>query len=317
MYPTEEISTKKLRISASTQAQYVLTLRRFAKRGMPYLEDMGAKSTGHVFRAAMRWALAIEGDSGGEDAPHQIACAEALSVFGGPLGAIDFLKDFSCSPLKKRIGRVKKLRGLPPDWSHQIVGATITEAPLEHSSIVALAQTGCRPSEIQGLHMAVRQGELLIAIRGKKVREFAGQDLRGFRFAICEPLQPLVQLCPLDESVVSPFDSINARRIERLLEKASTKVFGDPRRVNASTIRNGAASKLKSLDWSKEDIAKFLGHQSERTQKYYGRALLGRRSTNFIEPLSVIAKTPPRPVKTYHFRLNEAQGYRADALRDL
>ncbi len=316
MYPNEEISAKGMRISDSTRAQYVLTLRRFAKRGMRYLEDMGAKSTGHVFCAALRWALETEGDFDGDDALHQSAREEALAVFGGRLGAIDFLKHFSLDPLKKRVGRVKKLRGLPPDWCQQIVRATITESPVEHASVVALVQTGCRPSEIEGLQMAAKQGRLFIVVKGKKVKEFAGQALRGVGFELCEALEPLVKLCPVDGSVVSPFKSVNARRIERLLEKASKKVFGDPRRVNASTIRNGAASNLKFHTWSKQDVAMFLGHQSEKTQKYYGRPLLGRRGTHFIEPLSVIAKTTPRPAKTHGFKLNEAQGYPFEPLRD-
>jgi integrase len=306
MYPDKENSMKRQLISASTQAQYVQTLRRFAKREMRYFEDISAKSTGHVFCAALRWALETDDPEGG-DTTHQTAIAEALAIFGGRLGAIDFLKHFSCNYLKKRVGRVKKLRGLPPDWCQQIVAATGMELPVEHASIIALAQTGCRPSEIEGLRMAIKHGRLFIVIDGKKIKPSAGQTIRGSEFAICDPLKPLVELCPSDGSVVSPFISINARRIERLLEKASNKVFGDPRRVNASTIRNGAASNLKFLTWSKSDIAKFLGHQSERTQKYYGRPLLGRRGSTFIEPVRVIAKTTPRPVKTHHLSMVEAQ----------
>ncbi len=103
-----------------------------------YLEDLTAKSSGRVFGAALQWAVQMESDSHNQYSSDSIVRQEALGLFGGLPGAVDFLKHFSVEHLKKKVGRVKKLRGLPEDWLVQIVKCTETEKPIEHAAVIAL-----------------------------------------------------------------------------------------------------------------------------------------------------------------------------------
>jgi len=101
----------------------------------------------------------------------------------------------------------------------------------------------------------MENGDIAIRIGGNKISEVSGQCWRVF---VLPPAGLVRHFLPFatTRKFSFPFRSINTRRIERVVAKASSKSFGCHKRVNCSTFRNGVSSQLKALNWSADDIAK-------------------------------------------------------------
>lgn len=248
-------------------------------------------------RSALGYAQNILSDPDhAKDSVYDI-CSRALAQIGGADKIGQLIDKLRSGPLNPKVGRGKKLKGLPKHWAENMVTASASEKSPEHLAVVALYMTGCRPIEIQNIaiKISLKTNRLLIVIAGAKVKNMAGQEKRGLSFTLQGFAAELAQIC-VDDSIYYPFKGINARRVERLVEKASKKVLGDERRVSASTFRNYAASALKARNASPTEIAQFLGHQSEITQTDYGRASYGKHGSNWIAPIRFTVSTPVRQV---------------------
>jgi integrase len=297
MYTSPSNQPKNATRKKRTLTSYNLQLKRIIELGTKAFDGLKTKSSITHLGSALRYAQGILSDpDGAKDSVYDI-CSEALVQIGGADKISQLIDQLRSGPLKRKVGRSKKLIGLPQDWAENMVTASASEKTLEHLAVVALYMTGCRPDEIQNIAMKIslKTNSLLVVIAGAKVKNMAGQEKRGLFFTLQGFAAELAQICD-DESIHHPFQNINARRVERLVEKASKKVLGDERRVSASTFRNHVASVMKARHASPTEIAQFLGHQSEVTQTDYGRATYGKNSSNWIAPIKLTVSTPVRQV---------------------
>jgi integrase len=314
MYPQEPNSTVKTVLSKTTVDEYLRVIILISKFGGDPFQAIVTKSRARVIKAAVRWA--IEQTKRGDIASNPLLpdISLALERLGGIDHANELINAINIDSLKRRVGRVKKLNGLEPEWALRLVTATEMETPVEHAAVVALFLTGCRISELADFQICSLPRALGVVIRGKKLKENAGQKVRKIAFPIEGLVTKLTALCPSDRSFVRPFESLKIRRVERILEKASQHTQGSPRRVNSSCLRNHVASMAKAANWEPAKIAELLGHQTEDTQKYYGRAVkgLGSQRTGWVEPIKVAASTGIRPAAPKPFGENLSVQERED-----
>lgn len=309
MYPQDQNMTEKSPLAKTTQVEYMRALRLIARSDGRSLEEITTKSRARVVKAAVRWGV-------GEYISSEITSAAllpdislALERLGGKDRAIAVVDAIAVGGLKRRVGRVKKLNGLEPGWALRLVMATKGESAIEHAAVVALFHTGCRISELHGILLCRIKDHIGIAIKGTKQKKQAGQSLRRVIFPIEGTLEKLAALCPEERTFFCPFEFLKTRRVERVIEKASQLTQGSPRRINSSCLRNNVASLAKAAGWEPSKIAGFLGHQSETTQQYYGRAVKGQgaRRDGWVEPIKVTASTSTRPAMSKPFDLNSIE----------
>ncbi len=302
MYPQDQNQTRAPVLANSSSDEYLRALRLFADGGERWIENIGSKSRARGVAAAVRWCIAqVEC---GNIANDQLSGepSELLTRLGGRDRALEIVNRIEIHSLKRREGRVRKLLGLDRHWATRLVAATETENVLEHAAVVALFLTGCRLSELSDMALHLNGDNLSVVIHGRKVRNDAGQEFRGVILPSEGVVIKLTSLCPKDGSIVEPFKTLSPRRVERVIEKASQETQGAPRRVSSSCLRNHVSSLCKALGWSPSKIAMMLGHQSEATQKYYGRSILGSNPAGWVKPIKVMATTPTRPAGPKPFR---------------
>lgn len=296
MYPQSQIEGQAMLLAQTTINEYRRVLRLVAEAPEPFLANIKTKGRARVVKAALRWSATQADTDIASTSQADRNFGDVLVKLGGANGVLALASKIDVEPLQRRVGRVRKLQGLRPDWAERLVAATQQETPLEHAAVIALHQTGCRLSELTQIALRVHSGHLAIAIPGKKLKAQAGQKLRGLTLPLESRVTTLAALCPKDGTFVQPFRDLSMRRVERVIEKASQATLGDPRRVNSSCLRNNVASLCKAAGWPPGRIAELLGHQSEGTQKYYGRATMGTTRTGWVQPINVSATHPTRQV---------------------
>lgn len=167
---------------------------------------------------------------------------------------------------KKIEGKRKDLKGLPADWIDQV----ISELPIQHkNAALIMAVTGCRPFELKnGVILELVDEDLLrIKIKGAKYKKNKqGQKERVLTVASWT-VPSLFNL-----AYEEPYEIwINRETYRKAVRRAIDKLGFD--NISPYCFRHQFAADLKAElgeNWTHEDIAKALGHITDRCQQYYG-----------------------------------------------
>lgn len=148
MYPPEQNSLDKPVLAKTTMKEYRRVLKLIAEYGCEPLQSIVSKSRARVIRAALRWCIeqSKQQDIATEPLPPEFALA--MERIGGVDRANALINAIEVGGLKRRVGRVRKLNGLEPDWALRLILATEKEIPVEHAAVVSLFLTGCRIAEL-------------------------------------------------------------------------------------------------------------------------------------------------------------------------
>ena len=209
--------------------------------------------------------------------------------------------------LKRVVNKVSKRKTggkLPDNW-RAMVAADISKRWREQFLVQAV--TGCRPVEIgKGVKLIIRDGHLVVAIKGAKLGEFSGQATRILRYEI-----------PSENKVISELITLVAENGSEMIVDFSKQVCTNPAAIysiavrdsqrrlfpklkstlTAYSVRHAAASDLKASGLSSEAQSQALGHQSGATKSGYGSHIQGGTGSVSVAPKDVTAKTKVR-IKT-------------------
>lgn len=313
MTTNDSVSLPTKELAKSTRLTYTRILRRIVKNPRKAIKGIGAMSTAGNVRAALRAAHRAIHEDSEKNTDFGVVAREAIAILGGHDSVEETIEKILALELSARVGRVSKLKNLPDDWIEETIDAAAIETKEEQAAVIVSALTGARPGEVASIGLLHHEcGDLCVIIEGNKTSDVAGQQQRILRFA---PLGLAQRLIPFAGKDVAsrPFKDINSRRMQRVVEKASTKVFGCPTQVNCSTFRNNVASQLKSLGWNAEEIAIVLGHQSETTQKFYGRRRYASSSGGWLAPKIIHGTNVVRPVAPSSVTFHQSQYFQHSA----
>lgn len=208
------------------------------------------------------------------------------------------------SERKPRHSKRKDMRQLPDDWCERIwdePGLAKYRIPYAVSAL-----TGCRPSELRkGVWIEFKSPppQISFVIRGAKVTDRSGQPSRAMKFAVTPGQNRFI------DSIVAAWKSgqknqqgflVVSIQSEKSFSAAITRAslrlgLGGKRGLSAYCLRHAFASTLKQSQRSREEIAKGLGHQSEKTQTCYGQARMAGGGA--VAPQGIAAKKAVRPLK--------------------
>ncbi|MFL9864161.1 site-specific integrase [Paraburkholderia fungorum] len=166
-------------------------------------------------------------------------------------------------------GKRASLSGLPADWREVVQ----REAPSQdRAAFAVLALTGSRPAEVRGVRVRQNGDTVTLTIRGAKVDDARGVDVRILGYArdeltgtqagrdLLDWLGHREQRTVAHEGTVAAF----RERVSRAADRAGLS------QVSAYTYRHAAAREMKNEGASREEIAERLGHRSECSQSVYG-----------------------------------------------
>lgn len=167
---------------------------------------------------------------------------------------------------KKIEGKRKSLKGLPKDWIGQLIGVL----PIQHQNAALLmAVTGCRPVELKNgvLLELVDDDRLRITIKGAKYKKNKqGQKERVLTIASWT-VPGLFNLAYEQPREIWISRESYRKAVRRAIDKLGFKG------VSPYSFRHQFAADLKAelgTNWTHEDLAKALGHITDRCQQYYG-----------------------------------------------
>jgi len=194
------------------------------------------------------------------------------------------------TPRAGKNSKRKGLRGLPDDWRDQLIEQA---CPEDQIPLMVMALSGCRPAELKKRILVMSDWPYLaFIINGAKVKEYAGYEQRSV------VIDPQTLLCRNDELIQSLFASKQSvaiandqsfqKRIKRLAQRLGFK------NVSCYSLRHQLAADAKATGTGKTDLAKVLGHQAERTQRYYGNHQQGNKGGRVLE-IHGHTQTEPRP----------------------
>lgn len=163
-------------------------------------------------------------------------------------------------------------------------------------ALAVLICTGARPSEVC-LGVAARaagEGRLMVTVAGTKVSDLHGQPWRKLTMrADTDAAQHVLKLAAGFPDGVA---RINPACTPGVLSDAIADLVGDTwgRRVSAYDVRHARAADARAaFDGDLERCARWLGHLSAATQRYYARLPVGA-GVGKAMPLRAKA---PRPVR--------------------
>lgn len=265
-----------------------------------------AKNTWFVRRAAVLYMCKLREHLATKALDAELAPNGILAL---PQSLLDEIyKTFTEAPplaeRKPRHSKRQDMRQLPDNWCEQIwdePGLAKHRLPYSVSAL-----TGCRPSELKkGVWIACKSSppELSFVIQGAKITDKSGQPSRAMKFEVTPGQNRFI------DSIVAAWKS--GRRNEQgflvisiqseksfsaAITRASLRLgLGGKRGLSAYCLRHAFASKLKQSQKSREEIAKGLGHQSEKTQTCYGQARM--TGGGVVVPQGIAAKNTVRPLK--------------------
>lgn len=194
------------------------------------------------------------------------------------------------TPRAGKNSKRKGLRGLPDDWRDQLIEQA---RPEDQIPLLVMTLSGCRPAELKKGIEIMSAGHLLaFIIQGAKVKEYAGYEQRAVA------IDPQTLLCRNHDLIQSMFasewkvsianDQSFQKRIKRLAQRLGFK------NVSCYSLRHQLAADAKATGTGKTDLAKVLGHQAERTQRYYGNHQQGNKGGRVLE-VHGHTQTEPRP----------------------
>ena len=202
---------------------------------------------------------------------------------------------------KNKPSRTKKEQKLPNGWAD-----TLLEQSIDHrfyKAILVLCVTGCRPSELSDAQFSYSQEKVYVEIKGKKVTSANGQSLRSFIIPAKKLPQHFIdELKKNSQLQVPEVATDNEQKSLRMyLNRLGAKEFPDlEQKISPISFRHTMASTLRDEGWEKGEIAKVMGHASERTQGHYGarKRRRGKRPAAPIEKGSAEASRPVRKKKS-------------------
>jgi hypothetical protein len=143
--------------------------------------------------------------------------------------------------------------------------------------VAVLGLVGVLPAELENVTFWKIDDRLYILVMGKKVRDVAGQPWREFCLTNDNTFefQYLSNLATKEPALLPlEYQGDNLAALSR----AGKQVCGTKYLVGPSIYRHALCSDLKKSKWSKEDIAKTLGHCVTRTQRLWGNAIRGQEN---------------------------------------
>ena len=182
-------------------------------------------------------------------------------------------------PPREPAQSLSKGRTLPPvslPWQEQVLASA---TPKQKPYVALLWATGCRPAEIEaGVTVRRVSGGIEVEIPGAKVTETNGQPRRrilidgkskaGLHLAMALGAKGEVTLSRKAKRIGSDFSDIKRR----------TGLSA----VSAYSFRHQVSADMKAAGADPQDIARVLGHASERTQGRYGKPGKGRAGGGII-----------------------------------
>jgi len=184
-------------------------------------------------------------------------------------------------------GKRKALRGLPTNW----VGQLIDELPIQHQeAALVMIATGCRPEELaRGITLEAKEDSLIVTIYGAKYKkDLQGQEVR--KITLNPGYYPQLYNRAYEEPVLI---WIEKERFRKAIRRAGEKLGF--KGVSPYSLRHQFAANLKRESggkWTHEDLAKALGHITDRCQQYYGHPNQSKGDGSGI--LAVAASEPVR-----------------------
>lgn len=298
-------------VSGHTAAEYG---RAFARiEGMHWrdyaMEHKATKRSASVLRAAWRRSVAnqlIDAITESEKAPTPDERREARSQMNSL--ALSLLEDMTSEPYAPPDGapragagsKRKTLRHLPSDWRAQIYA--VARSLDDKLRILALA-CGARPEELRmGVMLESLEGSSIrVTLQGAKTGEHSGQETRVL--TINNPKELVgARFKPGQKRIIS---SDPGQAFQKRMTRLAAKL--DFKGVTPYSFRHAFAADLKKSGMATSEIAKAMGHQSEKMQRNYGHAAQSKGGRRL--EVTATATTPPRPEKTtLTDRLNQAQG---------
>ena len=298
-------------VSEHTAAEYG---RAFARLdGMHWrdyaMEHKATKRSVGVLRAAWRRSVAsllIDAITESEKAPTPDERREARSRMDGL--ALSLLEDVTTEAYQPPEGapragagsKRKTLQKLPTDWRAQMYAAA--RSLDDKLRILALA-CGARPEELRmGVMLeSLEDNAIRVTIQGAKTGEHSGQEARVL--TISNPKELVgARFKPGQKRMIS---SDPGQAFQKRMTRLAAKL--DFKEVTPYSFRHAFAADLKKSGMATSEIAKAMGHQSEKMQRNYGHAAQSKGGQRL--EVTVTATTPPRPEKTTRTdRLDQAQG---------
>ena len=286
--------------------QYRLTVRRLSRRSRtetgayPPLSAK-ARNTDYVQRAAWRRgchlliASALEDLRDGEGSPQ--AAFNTLKQFVAEVDALDALGPWSPpesgAPLSQ--SKRKHLAKLPRDWMAIVFAEAVRAKSVHLDAIAVLIAAGCRPQEvcIGCVVRATASDVLKIRLEGAKVSDEDGQPWRELTMKADHPAAAhLLDLAQGNADGVCVKASCSPNAIST---RVSVLVRGRfAHRISCQDFRHQRASDVRATSAGDMDLcARWLGHASTATARYYGRL---PRSSGSYGPTPLAAEAP-RPVR--------------------
>lgn len=205
-------------------------------------------------------------------------------------------------PERKRKGKKSSLRNLPINWREQL--ANEVHGKYRNAAIVSIL-TGCRPAELQmGITITRKDGELYASIKGAKVTEKAGQEMREFRIANHPVADVLMQIMDSSDEthdqIIVKVDSGNS--VTTHIRASAKKLWPKHNQsITAYSLRHAMAADCKKAMQDAEDagidvdedlVSKVLGHCVDKTKSYYGST--SQSAGKSVAPMGVVV---PKVIK--------------------
>lgn len=166
-------------------------------------------------------------------------------------------------------GKRDSLASLPGDWRDRV---QLEARSHDKAAIAAMSLTGCRPTEVKGIKVRQDDVRITLEIRGAKFDEDRGVKSRVIQIEKSELEQTAAGrdladwLGNRECRTVSHQGTVEAfrERVARACDRAGCE------QATAYSFRHAEARDLKTEGVGREEIARRLGHRSDRSQSVYG-----------------------------------------------
>lgn len=187
---------------------------------------------------------------------------------------------------EERKSKRKDMKGLPVDWREVLWKDVSLEKYRIQYTVAAL--TGCQPADLEK-GVAVRISDdgknITFEIKGSRITEAAGQPTRSIGFEInnenCFMEALLKEYSTLrrghgdDFALTVTIDS--AKNFSAAINRASKRLaMGGEKGLTAYNLRHAFSSDMKAAKLSSEQIAKLLGHSTEKSQSRLGQSRMSK-----------------------------------------
>lgn len=185
-------------------------------------------------------------------------------------------EDVKSLPGYKKTSKSKKRNLSKAPNSDQILEIIEGDEKLYNRHALAfsvISTFGIRPAELKkGVTLTYEDNKIIALVEGAKVGKDKGQEFR--RLAV------EIDINNRAEQILFDHIKENSGALQVFQEKKDYNhirkfLNGIPGKPSLYTYRHKVASDLKKSGYKKDEIAKFLGHRTTKSQKYYGFARSG------------------------------------------